>query len=142
MIGSWLQTDTSIARAGDTLTVKLHKPFLSNNVFEFTMPDVTKIPESEILPERLILYQNYPNPFNPITTIEYQIGTIYESPVQVDLYVYNILGQKIKTLVSGKKAAGEHRIEYDASNFASGVYFNRITIDNKRSDTKKLILLK
>ena len=80
---------------------------------------------------------NYPNPFNPTTVISYQF------PVSgfVTLTVYNALGQKVRTLVSGKQQAGRHRVTFDASGLASGVYFYRMTAGDF-SQTHKMILLR
>ncbi len=68
------------------------------------------------------LAQNYPNPFNPKTVIRYQL------PVagNVELSIYNILGNKVAVLVSGKQKAGRHEVRWDASGFSSGIYFYRL----------------
>jgi endonuclease/exonuclease/phosphatase family metal-dependent hydrolase len=65
------------------------------------------------------LYQNYPNPFNPVTVINYQLPMTND----VELSVYNILGQKIATLVSERQAAGTYQVEWNAKEFASGIYY-------------------
>jgi hypothetical protein len=83
------------------------------------------------------LKQNYPNPFNPKTVINYQLPITST----VELGIYNILGQKVATLVSGKQQAGNYQVEWDATNFASGVYMYRMQA-GKYSETKKLILLR
>ena len=87
--------------------------------------------------DRFRLLGNYPNPFNPTTKIRYQL------PVsdQVELSIYNILGQKIITLVSGKQQAGFHEIEWDASGYASGLYFYYLKAGNA-STVKKAMLIK
>jgi photosystem II stability/assembly factor-like uncharacterized protein len=82
--------------------------------------------------------QNYPNPFNPITTIEYQL----RKTSQVDLSIYNILGQKVTTLVSQKQQAGSYEVGWDATGFASGVYLYRLESDKGFIQTRKLIFLK
>jgi len=83
------------------------------------------------------LGQNYPNPFNPRTTINYELPiTNY-----VDLSVYNLLGQKIVTLVSKKQNAGHHQVRWDASRFAGGIYYYRIKVGNN-VQTRKMIYLK
>ena len=88
------------------------------------------------------LRQNYPNPFNPSTTISYTVGAIRESLVQhVELSVYNILGQKVATLIDQKQPAGHHQIEWDASGLASGVYLYRLIVDGQ-DITMKMILLR
>jgi hypothetical protein len=68
------------------------------------------------------LSQNYPNPFNSTTAISYQLSAFSK----VELSIYNLLGQRVATLVSGRQQAGAHQIEWDASDFSSGVYFCRI----------------
>jgi len=91
-----------------------------------------------VQPYKVELYQNYPNPFNPNTTIEYQLPTISG----VDLSIYNLLGQKVATLVSTKQHAGKYDVEWDATGFASGVYLYRLETDKGFTQTKKLILMK
>ena len=84
-----------------------------------------------------ILRQNYPNPFNPKTVIRYSL------PVtgHIDLSVYNVLGQKIATLVSQNQNAGSYDVEWDASNLTSGVYIYRLQAGS-HVDTKRMILMK
>jgi hypothetical protein len=89
------------------------------------------------LPERFILNQNYPNPFNPTTTISYSLPQASD----VTLDVFNILGQRVTTLINQKQEAGEHTITWDASQFSSGVYFYRLQT-GEATETKKMILLK
>ncbi len=84
-----------------------------------------------------MLSQNYPNPFNPVTRINYQIPKFSH----VTIKVYNILGQEIATLLNEEKMAGHYSIEFNAINFASGIYFYRMRAGDFVS-TKKLILLK
>ncbi|KAA3617497.1 MAG: T9SS C-terminal target domain-containing protein [Calditrichaeota bacterium] len=93
------------------------------------------------------LSQNYPNPFNPVTTIEYTVRA-YSAPQHIELSIYNILGQKVATLVNKKQPAGNYKVIWDASSFASGIYIYRLETSsstgsgNKQIKTKKLILLK
>ena len=84
------------------------------------------------------LNQNYPNPFNPVTMINYQLPMTNE----VDLSIYNILGQKVVTLVNKKQPAGNYKIEWDASGFASSIYLYKLETDDGFVQTKKLVLLK
>jgi len=89
------------------------------------------------LPGGYVLYQNYPNPFNPITNINYELPiTNY-----VELNVFNVLGQKVATLVSEEQTAGTYRVEWDARTFSSGVYFYRLQAGSF-AQAKKLLLLK
>ena len=60
----------------------------------------------------------------------------------VKLTIYNLLGQKVATLVSEKQKAGHHHVEWDASGFASGVYYYRLSTDAGFVQAKKLVLLK
>jgi hypothetical protein len=80
---------------------------------------------------------NYPNPFNPTTIINYELPiTDY-----VELSIYNLTGQKITTLISETKSAGTYTIEWDASTFASGVYYYELRTSDYRI-VKKMILMK
>jgi type IX secretion system substrate protein len=111
----------------------------SSNVFNFyTDPNVThiKVIESK-MQESFELLQNYPNPFNPITQIKYKIPKA--GNIKID--VYDLLGEKIKTLVNEYKNAGEHSIEFHGEGLPSGIYFYRISSENY-SKTKKMVLLK
>ena len=89
------------------------------------------------VPLQFALDQNYPNPFNPSTQIKYSIP----QDAFVTLTVYNSLGQKVATLVNGTVKAGQHNVNFNASNIASGVYFYRLEANNKVS-VKKMMLLK
>jgi hypothetical protein len=88
--------------------------------------------------QKYYLLQNYPNPFNPKTVISYQLPVIS----QVELSIYNILGQKVATLVSEKQTAGIYKIEWDATGFASGGYYYQLNTDEGFAQTKKLLLIK
>jgi hypothetical protein len=89
------------------------------------------------LPTTFSLSQNYPNPFNPSTIINYELPiTKY-----VELTIYDILGQKVKTLVSKNQQAGYYQVEWDASGFASGVYYYQIRA-GEFWDLKKMVLIR
>ena len=92
---------------------------------------------SDFLPQHVSLYQNYPNPFNPATVINYQLP----ASVPVELIIYNLQGRKVATLVSEKQNAGHHWVEWNASGFASGIYFYQLKAENFL-DIKKMILIK
>jgi len=83
------------------------------------------------------LAQNYPNPFNPVTTIEYHLPI--ESPVRIT--VYNLVGQEVIVLVDQVRAAGIHRLNFDASALASGLYFYNIEAVGF-VQTRKMVILK
>ncbi|MBN2424176.1 MAG: T9SS type A sorting domain-containing protein [Calditrichaceae bacterium] len=69
-------------------------------------------------PENYLLLQNYPNPFNPSTVIEYAIP----APCYVQLNIFNVIGQKIKTLVSENKSPGTYKISWNGGEYPSGIY--------------------
>ena len=95
-----------------------------------------RLDESSV-PESFFLDQNYPNPFNPVTVIQY--GLAEQSHVRLE--VYNLIGQRIATLIDGDRAAGTHSMTFDASHLPGGVYMYRLQT-GQFTDTKQLILLK
>lgn len=93
-------------------------------------------------PEKLILLQNAPNPFNPATTIQYTLP----SAEHLSITVYNVLGQKVKTLVAGRMPAGTHRVIWNGRDHhnrevPSGVYVCRMAAPGFTA-TRKMLLLK
>jgi photosystem II stability/assembly factor-like uncharacterized protein len=91
----------------------------------------------ETYPAKYHLYQNYPNPFNPLTNIKFALPK--SDRVIIDLY--STLGQKVKTILSKRMLAGDHEIEFNAQNLASGIYYYRIEA-GEFQDVKKMVLLK
>jgi 1,4-alpha-glucan branching enzyme len=83
------------------------------------------------------LHQNYPNPFNPTTSIRYDIA----EAVHVNLTVYNILGQRVATLVNEARTAGSYTVNFDATRLSSGTYFIRMQAGNNVF-TNKMMLVK
>lgn len=101
-----------------------------------------RITKKALVPAAFEVSQNYPNPFNPRTEIRYSIPR----KGKVEIIVYNLLGQKVKTLVSRIKKAGSYRTVWDGTNatgqaVASGVYMYRVT-NGKNKVTRKMILLR
>lgn len=89
------------------------------------------------VPGSFILQQNYPNPFNPNTIINYQCSKFNF----VSLKVYDALGNEVAVLVNENKKAGNYAVEFNGSNFPSGVYFYKLTA-GLYSDVKKMLLIK
>ena len=96
----------------------------------------TSVDESNI-PTEFKLQQNYPNPFNPTTTIGFSLP----QERQVDISLFNILGEKVATVVNDRMIAGYYSFQVDASSLASGIYFYRITAGDF-VDTKRMLLVK
>jgi Secretion system C-terminal sorting domain len=96
--------------------------------------------EEEIdLPLTYALGQNYPNPFNPATTIDFSLA----AGQNVSLTVYNVLGQKVATLVNGDMMnAGSHQVRFDARNLTSGMYLVRLEAGTAYTQTRSMMLLK
>lgn len=107
------------------------------NMYELTDSQSGIGNENSGFAEDFRLEQNYPNPFNPKTKINYFLP----SAEDITLAVFDGTGKEIKTLVSGKKEAGIHSVEFDGNGLPSGVYFYRLQA-GKYSETKKLVLLK
>ena len=93
------------------------------------------------IPNCFVLFQNTPNPFNPETTIKYQIPNLMDVKVKV----YNVLGQKVRTLVDSKQATGHYRVRWDGRNdsdvrVASGVYLYVLSNDEMYRSRKMLLI--
>lgn len=115
----------------------------------------TDVSEDENFDKSFSLSQNYPNPFNPSTTIKFTVGTSPSAPLlsnlpagrhgerdeRVRLVVYNMLGQKIRTLVNETLQPGNYEVEFDGSDLTSGIYFYVLESGGKRL-SKKMLLLK
>ncbi|MFH1686225.1 MAG: T9SS type A sorting domain-containing protein [bacterium] len=111
-------------------TIRVEQP-------EFESVTVALASTSPAVPQEFYVAQNYPNPFNPSTTFEFAL------PVagHVDLTVFNVLGQKVESVINENLNAGIHQVVWDASNVSSGVYFYRLTTGDN-TETRKMMLLK
>ncbi len=107
------------------------------NLNWFSFDIITALDDQERIVNGFNLYQNYPNPFNPSTTISYAL----EKQSKVRLEIFNVLGQKVKTLVNQKQPAGQYKVNFAAQDLVSGVYLYRLkTADFVK--TRKMILMK
>jgi hypothetical protein len=137
-------SSSNIPAGGDTLylfTLKGLSKYDTLRVFD--LPAGVK--NETGVPRFYSLYQNYPNPFNPSTTIRFEIPQVSH----VSLKVFDILGRKVITLVHEEKKAGSYDVLFDASRFASGVYFYQLRAGDPSTssgqsfvETKKMIFLK
>ena len=104
----------------------------------YLVDDVEDIKNSDPSgPHEFKLAQNYPNPFNPSTVISWQLAVGSD----VELSVYNLLGQRVTTLVSERQQAGYHQVEWHAGQMASGVYYYLIKA-GEFQDVRKMVLLR
>jgi len=102
------------------------------------MGSFTDVSGNKITPVKFSLSQNYPNPFNPSTTIQFQIPETAET----NLAVFDMLGNRVATLINGKKSAGKYSVEFKPDNgIASGIYLYKLQ-SGKFSQTRKMIFLK
>jgi len=121
--------------SGCTMTGGSAKTNRPNVCFVLTATGAGNI--SSLIPSKYELSQNYPNPFNPTTKINFAI------PKQglVTMKIYDVLGREVRTLVNEVKQAGNYTVDFNAMEFASGVYFYKLT-SGDFSDIKRMILVK
>jgi hypothetical protein len=97
------------------------------------------------IPKENKLFNNYPNPFNPITNIKFDITTplppFRKGGTNVTLKIYDVLGNEISTLVNEQLKPGNYEVEWNGSNYASGVYYYKL-IAGEYKETKKMVLIK
>jgi Secretion system C-terminal sorting domain len=128
------------------------RALLPNNTPSFPSDYIMKIyitpktininPIGNTVPAAFTLEQNYPNPFNPATKIKFNLP----SNSQIKLTVYDDLGREVTNLADSKLNAGVYEVEWDGSNFSTGVYFYKLEVSNSSSGnfslTKKMFLIK
>jgi len=128
----WVEEDRSFGIHNPAFTVDLLKTAIVE------VGGVINVTETvENLPTEYSLAQNYPNPFNPSTTIEYSL------PEQTDvtIKIYDVLGNELEVLFSGNSTAGTHSLNWNASNYASGIYFYKMNAGSF-NQVKKMLLVK
>jgi hypothetical protein len=102
----------------------------------------TGVEDESSAPENIELFQNYPNPFNPTTSIQYTVS----SNQFVSLKVYDVLGNEVTTLLNKELSAGNYKLDFDASELASGIYFYKLMVGSPGGQafikTNKMVLLR
>ncbi len=125
--------------------------FNNGETTQFDTSDITEITFDNVSIEEVVNFisqipikflKNYPNPFNPTTKIAFEIGESGTTKVEV----FNIKGQKVKTLINERMNAGEHSVIWNGKNnnnkqVVSGVYFYRVSVNGSQR-TNKMIMLK
>ncbi|MEX0844373.1 MAG: T9SS type A sorting domain-containing protein, partial [Balneolaceae bacterium] len=99
--------------------------------------DATSNETPDEIPAKFALNQNYPNPFNPTTKISYDLPEASD----VMIKIYDITGREVAELINTRQSAGTHNIEWNAKQFATGVYLYRITAGDFTA-VRKLTLIK
>ncbi len=119
----------------------------NGEIMKYTELGAVSVLEDELIPEQFELFQNYPNPFNPSTRIKFAL------PVQsnITIEIYNVLGQKVRTLINEERSAGYHAVEWNGRNdydqyIGSGVYYVKFNAnggsENSHTDVRKMIMMK
>jgi hypothetical protein len=153
----WADNNTRLIQAISTGPFTLYPGDCDTAIFAFLGADslselkktarrarqkILEVIEESKLPKKFLLKHNYPNPFNAMTIIEYELPRT--SAVKVE--IFNILGQKVKTLANENQQPGYHRLRWNATNdngieVASGIYFYRIQTEHY-TEARKMLLLK
>lgn len=114
------------------MLVRSHNPFHGEKYI------YTAIEQTVTIPQYPELDQNYPNPFNPETTISYQL----DRNAEVSIDIYNIRGEKIRTINKGFQSYGKHQIHFEAKDLSSGIYIYSLNLDGTSQQIKKMTLVK
>ncbi len=122
----------------DTLLFTNYVKAATASVATLAIIDTTSesVPENGEIPSAFALHQNYPNPFNAETSISFSIT----AQSDINLSIYDLLGRKVATLLSGPLDAGTHSVTWNAGKFASGVYLCRLQSGDKSVSTRMLLL--
>jgi hypothetical protein len=113
---------------------------IAAGIIPLSTPDISYRPEpsgGSQYPSSLNFAGCYPNPFNAATSFRYSLS----GPGEINISIYNVLGQKVATIFDGTQDGGEHSVTWDASAFPSGVYFARLEAGGQ-TETIKMLLLK
>ena len=139
--GQWIIKDVMPSTNVDLTVVGIGKLFIPGSIKILVSQIPTGVNNIEAKVNEFKLYQNYPNPFNPSTIISYSLP----ENSNVELTIYDILGNKVTTLINKEQNAGNHQVQFNPSlingGISSGVYFYTLRTGTA-SLTKKLIYLK
>lgn len=119
-------TQSMIAAVHQNGVYRSEKPILEAKLISDELPDASR------------LHPNYPNPFNPFTTINFSL----KNSGRLKITVYSTLGQALATIIDEEKEAGSYSIQWNGSQFSSGLYFYRMEFENVVVDSRKMLLLK
>ncbi len=134
---NWVAEQVGMLATISSMPGETNPNFTLASTISFTVPTTGIQAHQPSLPTRFELQQNYPNPFNPSTTIFFTLPTT----MNVQLTVYDLLGQKIATLVNGRLSSGEHQVTFNAADLPSGVYLYQLS-GNGMTQTRRMVLLK
>ncbi len=121
----------------ETITTAIERQNLAGSVLQYMGYDLV-VNTDLVIPQTCELYQNYPNPFNPLTTIAYRL----DKPALINIKIYDLRGELVQSISRGYRNAGEHKVIFDGTNLASGMYVYRLDINNEAFDAGKMILNK
>ena len=142
---NWIVQDIIPGQYVDNLTFLGVNPFSIPGLDTRLTDEIVSVADEKTVTDDFVLEQNYPNPFNPSTKIKYSVPSVIANEVKqsqfVTIKVFDILGNKVATLVNEEKPAGTYEIQWNASQLPSGIYFYKLHAGNF-VETKKMILLK
>jgi hypothetical protein len=130
-------TSLAISTNGGTIIAGGPQDGGAGAVWVFVNPSIGIKPISSEIPKDYSLSQNYPNPFNPTTKFKFQISKLSDTKITV----FDVLGREVETLVNQQLQPGTYEVDWNASNFSSGVYFYKLET-NRFSNVKKMVLVK
>jgi len=94
------------------------------------------------IPKEFNLYQNFPNPFNPVTRIRFDVAAkVRRETANVEMTIFDILGKEVEILVNEELKPGTYEVQWDATNFPSGIYYYTLSVGDYR-ETRKLVLIR
>lgn len=146
VVSASTRTKTEISPMGSTISMhSTNSPVMQADLFSdrFTLTiEQLEDEDQPVTPESIVLYQNFPNPFNPSTVFSFDLDT----GGVVDLTIYSVDGREVLEVMSERRSAGYHEVQFDGKDLASGLYFYRLklTSDNGSNavQVRKMTLLK